>query len=46
MAANITFHSSHGLAVTVPQRAAVKRRPFDELHYQKLIRARGETIRN
>lgn len=46
MAANITLHSSHGLAVTVPQRAAAKRRPFDELHYQKLIRARDETIRN
>lgn len=46
MAANITLHSSHGLAVNVPQRAAAKRRPFDELHYQKLIRARDETIRN
>jgi 2-polyprenyl-3-methyl-5-hydroxy-6-metoxy-1,4-benzoquinol methylase len=46
MAANIAFHSSYGLPQAVPQRPAVQRQPFDQLHYLKLIRARGEIIRN
>jgi hypothetical protein len=46
MAANIAFHFSHGSPRTVPQRPAVKLQPFDQLHYLKLIRARGESIRN
>ncbi len=46
MSANMAVHSSHGVPVTISQRADVKRQPFDQLHYQKLIRARGETIQN
>lgn len=46
MAANLSLHSSQEPPAAIAQSAGAKRQPFDQLHYQKLIRARGETIRN
>jgi hypothetical protein len=45
MAANPSLPSSHGLPALGQQSIGSKRQPFDQLYYQKLIRARGETIR-
>ena len=46
MAANLSLDPSHESPASVQQPGIPKRQPFDQLHYQKLIRARGETIRD